>query len=324
MSLEWLARKNTAKLKSRGNYGVRVARPGFDASTCAENQLLFNSGWPILQLRYVVDLEKNGETYTRYEHVSDGVWVDTLPSGYTKQYEYEPVNAVIGANKTYVRLETLSATYFNDDWDSYTQHTYVRAKHRSSFVPFFIPATDVAGEGEKKALIFNVDLQTDVDYPYTEAPTPLLKAPRDYGMKSTSIFGGRVSGLSTGQFSKLVHAVKTETTATYTASSEDGAVVSGKICVWSPLESGYKDAVTENVLEPYECYVFTANDTGEEGGVYYEPEAGRIECYDYTNASSPGPYAFVGMGQSLSLHEKQTMVILRSPMVSPEVEELTV
>ena len=30
MSLTWLQYKNDMKLKSRGNYGVRVARPGFD------------------------------------------------------------------------------------------------------------------------------------------------------------------------------------------------------------------------------------------------------------------------------------------------------
>lgn len=33
-------RPNKKNLKKRADYGVRVARPGYDANTCAQNQLL--------------------------------------------------------------------------------------------------------------------------------------------------------------------------------------------------------------------------------------------------------------------------------------------
>lgn len=331
MSLTWLQYKNDMKLKSRGNYGVRVARPGFDAGYCADNQLLFNSGWPILQLCKVVNIAKKGKTWVRYENPSNGSFTDTLPAGYTKSYEYPPDKKTIQVNRKYLRVEVNTIVYQNSSNDTYIGHEYKRARHNMGFVPFIIPAGEVSGVESDKVLIFNIDIQGDVDYPYTEDAMPLLKAPRDYGMKSKSIFGGRVSGLSTGQFSKLVQAVKTEKTALYNQNTT-GSGEKSMVCVWSPLPRDYDKAVTGNVLEPYECYVFTAMggfdytnyDDGGDGGVYYTPEAGSY-MYEYdSDWNTAGVYAFAGVGQAATYNVKQSMVILRNPMVSPEYEGVTV
>lgn len=331
MSLTWLQYKNDMKLKSRGNYGVRVARPGFDAGYCADNQLLFNSGWPILQLCKVVDVMDKGKPWVRYEHSSDGSYTDTLPAGYTKSHEYPPHNATMGVNRTYIRLEVNTVVYQNSSYDTYIGHEYKRARHGMGFVPFFIPASDVSGVTSNKVLLFNIDIQGDVDYPYTEEALPLIQAPHDYGMKSRSIFGGRVPGLSTGQFSKLVQAIKTEKTSIYTEVDQWGNVL-GKLCLWSPLPRNYNGSVSENLLAPYECYVFSVAggynggnyDEGGDGGPYYVPEAGSIECEYTSDWQTAGVYAFSGRGQAVGAHAKQSMVILRNPMVSPDLEGVTV
>ena len=88
--------------KERSNYGVRVARPGFDASTCAQNQLLFNSGWAIMQIAEVVDfrnqspqylyiMTKNTTVYDSatgtYNFSEESEEVSSVPSGYSSNYK---------------------------------------------------------------------------------------------------------------------------------------------------------------------------------------------------------------------------------------------
>ena len=69
---------NEKNLKNRSDYGVRVARPGYDANNCAQNQLLFNSGWPILQIAEIVDMSSMvTETVKEYERITTVVDIST-------------------------------------------------------------------------------------------------------------------------------------------------------------------------------------------------------------------------------------------------------
>ena len=54
---------NDPRPVNRGDYGVRVARNGYDASTCADSDLLFNSGWRIIQIVKVISEENMKELH---------------------------------------------------------------------------------------------------------------------------------------------------------------------------------------------------------------------------------------------------------------------
>ena len=143
----------------------------------------------------------------------------------------------------------------------------------------------------------------------------MLSPTVDYGIKSSSIFH-RVDGLCSNMFSKLVQAIKTEKTIADASNVDKGAV-------WSPVkaESDAKD----NCLLPYEFYGFLGNtwtDASIDGGCYYERwPANYILKAGGTTASK---FWAVAMSAQSITKTKNSLVVVRSPMVSPEYEERTV
>lgn len=326
MAYDFLERCNTKKLKERGDYGVRVARPGFDASNCADNQLIFNSGWPILQLCAVIDFDKATDTYTRYL-LPDGTWVDELPAGYEDMGPSWMTDLYddVGVNKNYCRKFVSAETYMNmNTYEEATGVTYKRIRHYLGYTPFFIPADDVTGTTSNKVLLFSIEIETDVDYPYTDAALPMVSIPDDYGMKSSSIFGDKVPGLSTGQFSKLVQAVKTQETAKYTEETSGT-----KIPYWSPLSDAPNEDPSKSPILPFEAFgfaikgMYTGGDEpsyDEKDGGYYVPITPRAMA----DGGSDIAYIYSLQGQGEQYFKKSSLIILRSPLVSPEYEEIDV
>lgn len=326
MAYDFLERCNTKKLKERGDYGVRVARPGFDASNCADNQLIFNSGWPILQLCAVIDFDKATDTYTRYL-LPDGTWVDELPAGYEDMGPSwsSDLYDKVGVNDKYCRKFVSAEAYMNmDTYDEATGVTYKRMRHYLGYTPFFIPADDVTGTTSNKVLLFSIEIETDVDYPYTDAALPMVSIPDDYGMKSSSIFGDKVPGLSTGQFSKLVQAVKTQETAKYTEE------ISGtKIPYWSPLGDIPSEPLSKSPLLPFEAFGFAIEGFSnygddpafdEKDGGYFTPVFAR----SIADGGSELAYVYSLQSQAAQYFKKSSLVILRSPLVSPDYEEIDI
>lgn len=323
MAYEFLEQCNKKNLKARGDYGVRVARPGFDAMNCADNQLIFNSGWPILQLCKVVDTD-DGTEYKRYYEVSTDTWYDELPEGYSFFYDDDTPDNRFGVSKRYVRKLLSVKVYANESYDECYEYTYNRIKHDLGYVPFFIPAENVYNTQSNKVLLFSIDIETDVDYPYTDMPLPMVSTPGDYGMKSESVFGPRVPGLSTGQFSQLVQAVKTQDTAKYYyPSGEDTG--QGKKCVWAP-ESDYEDRLFDYaafgfVVAPV---YYNAYDPDED---YYLNESRSVvytSTIEYASSQTDTDTARAYMICLNSINKKASLVVLRSPLVSSEYSEVTV
>ena len=358
MEINWLSRANKPNYRNRGDYGVRVARPGFDASNCAQNQLIFNSGWPILQIVAVVDVSKPTATNEVYKTINaeyavgtldgQGVFhpesvqntstsekVDSVPSGIPGTSINEPANDFLdySVNKKFVKKRTGSAVFYNagsieesgdlpsgKHYIRSTTTTYVKrevkiANHRLGYTPFFFPSISLLGGNSNYVILFSVDITTDVDYPYTEASLPLISPVHDYGIKSESIFGKNVPGLCTNMFSKLVQAVKTTKTSVYNDGEND-------IVFWTPLR---KDADLANdsagSLLPYEFYAFVGDgDKTQDGGQYYSRFAPHYISYTTSSEAYIGDAYMVGVyGQDTQ--PNGVLVVLRSPMVSPEYEE---
>ena len=128
-------------------------------------------------------------------------------------------------------------------------------------------------------------------------------------------------------FSKLVQAVKTEETS--------NVIIDGEAVIyWSPLS---KIENYEGCLEPFEATVYYGFDNpfGEidlpnEGnkwgsdGPYYRADLGivRAEPADDSGGVFGDGVAFTDMAQGGFGNRHSSMVIMRSPMVSPEYEDL--
>ena len=323
---EWINDKN---LVSKGNYGIRVARPGYDASSCSDTQLIFNSGWPILQICGVYDFDEKGVEVKKY--FRNGEWIDSLPSGYNSTYN-EEINHKYCVNKKYVAMVTGIKDYYYNNAPMCIEFTYKRISHNMGFTPFFMKMSDISGSSSSnKIVIFYMDITKDVDYPYNESPTPILSAPRDYGIKSSSIFP-RVPGLSTGMFSKLVKAIKTQDTCNRLVFDEYYPDDKEPVVYWTPLDKKDIEVATKTTLSNYEPFAFCSYEfsyfaNGEfkydwlkdENGFYY-----REHPVKYFYNSSTIPVGYTTLGQAIVPTKKISMVVFRSPLVSPEYVEVEV
>jgi hypothetical protein len=194
-------------------------------------------------------------------------------------------------------------------------------------------------------IITSVDLSVDIDYPYTEGATMFLGSLSDYGIAGSSKFGKRVPGLRSDMFSKLIQAVKTEKTSNapvkYGPNPEDISPEAG-ILYWSPLK---KLENYEGCLEPYEAVAYYGfnNPFGQSDvitqdgnelagfgtdGPYYRDDQAIVRAVPYSGTPSGSIFgdgvAFTDMGQGTYGSKHASMVIIRSPMVSPEYEEIVV
>lgn len=337
---------NKKNLRERSNYGVRVARPGYDAMNCGQNQLLFNSGWPILQITKVVDMRDGDPGYiytleksiTKINNVTGDYEIKTTsdvvsepPEGWTSSYDRE--TEVDSFRSVYVnRIHIIkdvegTETTYSYPVDYRTEGDYaiitdticvkspiVKKAHRLYYTPFFLESEAVSNI-EGYVILFSVDIADDVDYPYTEKPLDIIGSLGNYGINSTSIFGANVPGLCSNMFSKLVQAVKTQKTIISDTDSTRA--------IWSPVAD--ENEAKEGCLLPYEFYSFVSNFSGtpEDGGDYYN----REKPFYIQKTGSSG---FVSMSEAwavatgIEIRGKNSLVVLRSPMVSPEYEEVVV
>lgn len=322
----WLKRVNKRNLKSKSDYGIRVAKPGYDASYCSDSQLLFNSNWPILQITNVLDFRHAIEVsiYQRYNKKNQ---VDMATSERPDSLTISSSRDSNGhfATKRYIYKETSSTTYTDQSGNVWIETKYLRKTHRLNYPPMFIMSdhiSDIPGY----VVLLNVDLSSDVDYPYTEAPTMLYKAQHDYGIQSSSKFKPRVKGLSSNMFSKLVMSVKTLKTSVWVQKAADGSEYYNQVS-WSPLAHKLTKKI-EGCLLPYEFYAYNAKYKDDQGDPMYQEGSGNIitdQVGSTTNIGSPNAFMFVNdQLQSANTYEASTVVVVRSPMVSPEYEEVEI
>lgn len=287
---------------NRKDYGIRVARPGYNALTCADNQLLFNSNWPILQ---IVDIEK--------EELLESS--GTVPAGAVLLSSYETKHRVCSVSDSKIISRTIDEFYFTDNGTVSVSKIY-GCTHSSGFPPLAFNSEYISNK-QGYIVITAIDISEDVDYPYTEAPLAYEGASNDYGIKSKAFYTANMPregeksgfGINTNLSSKLIQAVKTYDTAT--EFSFEGHPV--KRATWAPDKDENGDFITG--LEEFEYFAFAKYDGIYEAsdGVGYYPQLG-----DFADAEC----VYAGY-DTVELPEDSSLVVLRSPMVSPEIVEVT-
>lgn len=290
---------NEQNLVKRKDYGIRVARPGYNASYCAENQLLFNSSWPILQIIGVYKeelLSQNGSV------PGSATLISTTTDDYT---------SYCAADTEFVYTKVITKRYLVvADYVNVTQTYGVR--HTLGYPPLAFQSGTVSGTSGY-VVITNIDISTDADYPYTEAPLGYYGGAGDYGIKSRAYFMHTMPkvgeewgfGINSRISSKMVQSVKTMETAV-----EDGG---SKNIRWRPpVDSDGNEIFGIRDFEYFGFIKYTDSDVYTPRRVIFAP------LLDPGNETT----AIIDPGESISGYEPASMVVLRSPMVAPTIVEV--
>lgn len=311
---------NDPKPVNRGDYGIRVARNGYDASTCADSDLLFNSGWRIIQIVKVIS-DKNKRI-----HIDE---TQNIPSSYI--FIRETVAGIgnwnCAVDEQWFYLPATVYEYI--DPVNYNSHFYTKQYkiyHGLGYCPLFFKSefcADVPGY----YLLTNINIRQDVDYPYTSAPSQYYGGTSDYGIKSKSYHRSempepgetRGCGINTSIQSKMVMAVKTEISKApdYVSGGTTHKVPCPSWCV--PSSS---NAQTTK-LKDYEAFGFFAynpiNFTDTKNRPLMEYPIGWS-----ATGSNGERYTLIDQTGAAITDAKKSLVILRSPMVAPDIEEITI
>jgi hypothetical protein len=247
---------NTSEIVSSLDYGLKMAKSGFDVQTAREDNLLYNSSWPSLAIVKVTSS-------------SDG-----SPIAHTLPY---PTLAIqLG--------DTVSPT-------SYT-----------GMVPLDTDSTYVYPDSPGTIVIYNLDISTDIDYPYSVKTQVRSTYNPDYGIKIVKSGSDIESNdlrdfiLHTRAGSPMVLAVKTEET----------------VSTVNPTVLQYTNPIG------YPCFVFGY--VQRTGGRYdISPPGGQA----YPITFSDGTTSYIDLSSTPPYTGKASLVILRNPMFASEYVEAT-
>lgn len=194
---------NASTLIARRDYGMKIAMPGFDLHTATDNQLLFNSSFPILQIKVLAGLYAAAAGSSTVSN--GGEYLGTFNDG-THVYRwyhglgYAPFFLTVAAGGGV----TMDGRYSVDENYIYRVDAY--------------PVDDGT-----KVLICPINITKDIEYPYTALP---LEAQAvnvgDYGFKSIKFGDIEMQdydnlGIDPRLQSQMVLAVKTYDTSTIPA-----------------------------------------------------------------------------------------------------------
>ena len=312
---------NLYKPVGRGDYGVRVARNGFDAETAGDSNLLFNSGWRIIQIVKVISEENKKVVIDE---------TTSIPSSYVFQRVDKMGvgnwNCAVDEKWFYLPLEIYMYSDPNTSrWYSYRKQ--YKIYHGLGYCPLFFKSefcADVPGY----YLLTNIDIRQDADYPYTSKPSYYDGNTKNYGVKSKSYTRNKIPqpgetrgcGINTSIQSKLVMAVKTEKTKhpDYEYEGQTYQVPCPSWCV--PQDSNAQTTT----IKDYEAFGFFAYN---QSGSVYDTDGQPLMEYPVGwswSGSSGERYTLVDQWGAAITDGRKSLVILRSPMVAPDIEEITI
>ena len=193
---------NSSTLIGRRNYGMKIAMPGFDARTAGDNELLFNSSFPILQIKVLAnlgslsadvrDLPHGGEYCGEHNGFHLCRWYHGLG--------YPPFFIIL--NNNHKKGLQINSEYSVDE-------------------QFICLGRRDIRRSEEKILICPIDVTRDIEYPYTAKPIQVDDYIRNnigsYGFKSVE--HGDITkndfdnyGVNIRLQSQMIMAIKTEKT----------------------------------------------------------------------------------------------------------------
>ncbi len=311
---------NDPRPVKRGDYGVRVARNGFDATTSGDSNLLFNSGWRIIQIVKVISEENKKINFDETQDIPSTYVLQKTRTGGVGFWD-------CAVDEKWFYLPVIMNTYIDTATGNYEfRNKQYKIYHGLGYIPLFFKS-EYCSDMPGYYLLTNVDIREDADYPYTSKPSYYDGSSKNYGIKSKSYTRDRIPtagetrgcGINTAIQSKLVMAVKTEKSKApdYEYNGQTYQVPCPSWCV--PQDS---NAQTTKI-EDYEAFGFFAYN--QSGSVYDTANQPLME-YPVGWSWSGGEgerYTLVDQWGAAMTDGRKSLVILRSPMVAPDIEEIT-
>lgn len=165
-------------MRSRSDYGLKIAKRGYDAMFAADNQLLYNSSFPVLGIveyltaktqweivesgSYIYWNEFNGTTSTRWRHSMRRI----------HGLGHAPMVVPLKAEAW---VQTSSEITWNEKYIYFERTFFTEAEYNA-----FLAAGSITGD----YIVMNVDIETDVEYPYVSDGLETQWGEQiDYGIK---------------------------------------------------------------------------------------------------------------------------------------------
>ena len=173
----------------------------------------------------------------------------------------------------------------------------------------------------------NINIRQDVDYPYTNAPSHYYGGTQDYGIKSKSYTRKdipepgetRGCGINTSIQSKMGMAVKTEISKApdYEREGQTYPVPCPSWCV--PSDSNAQTTTIKD-YEAFGFFAYNANSLYDTAG---QPLMEYPIGWSWQGGEGER-YTLIDQWGAAITDAKKSLVILRSPMVAPDLEEITI
>ena len=165
---------------SKRDYGIKIAKKGYDVNFASDTELLYNSTFPVLAIANYIDndspIEVLQEGQTTIWHTYDGTYGDTWIYSFRVLHGLDYVPLVVETNSD--MLQNYGGMSYS--WDSsyiYGSKSFNTAADYNSFV--------AAGKKIDPLLVFAVNIEVDVEYPYFEYAEEQSSwgSEEDYGLK---------------------------------------------------------------------------------------------------------------------------------------------
>lgn len=194
---------NASTLIARRDYGMKIAMPGFDLHIATDNQLLFNSSFPILQIKVLAGLYAAAAGSSTVSN--GGEYLGTFNDG---TYVYRWYHG-LGYAPFFLTVATSGGVTMDGRYS--VDENYI----------YRVDANPV--DDGTKVLICPINIAKDIEYPYTALPLAQSDIRvGDYGFKSVE-FGDIETqdydnlGIDPRLQSQMLLAVKTYDTSTIPA-----------------------------------------------------------------------------------------------------------
>lgn len=284
----------TRTMRSRSDYGLKIAKKGFDVYYANDNQLLYNSSFPVLQIVGYIDPS------TQWEVVETGSyqWWNPYNGSVSTRWRHN-LRKMHGVNHPPM-IVPLNPDYFGGsgkqiEWNSKYVYSFNEFYSQAEYNAF------IANVDTGKFIIFDVDIETDVEYPYVDDGIDTEWGQTyDYGIKhmltdDTETTDPNKLGLNANIQSLMVVAVKVATSD-------------------NPNENKYEPlGISTDRLSPF-CFIKSrSTDRWRPGGVSIQATRG------FRPAIGWGYYRLDGQ----LFDAKCSLVLTRLPMISPDKQNFS-
>lgn len=279
-------------MRARSDYGLKIAKRGYDVFYASDNQLLYNSSFPVLQIiDYITPTTQWEITATgsyQYWDEYSGTLVTRWRHNMRKLHglNYPPMVVPFGYN-VFSSADKL-------EWNTkyiYFEKTFFTEAEYNTFIS--------NGSPTPKAIIFGIDIETDVEYPYVDDGLPIEWGQQyDYGIKhlltdDINSVDPTDLGLNANVQSIMAVAVKVATNA------------NPSVAVY------YPDGISPTQLAPF-CFIKSATTSRwRAGGVSAQAVSGF-------RPAMPGLGIDYYRLDGQIFAEKCSLVVVRSPMIAPD------